>query len=839
MPYGNYKTDEILMQDCENVSGKATQVVVDSETEIFTLTNRQVMGTIEGMKYEDADANGRMGDGEEGLEDWEIVIKPETLEPIYDLDLPANSPTGVNTGVLASEKVYLVEVEGTYSYSGLTKLADAEYYSTDNWSNHPDFADNPGRDMRTLDVVIDNQNIEWGSYNSNHLYKTVVMGDGTAANFRIFDQDNDPNPPSWYNDNAGTLEVRVYDVTSYVVETDEDGEYTKEVENGEYQVVEINQPGWIQTAPSTSYCHLTITNGNTQTCNFGNTRMGSIDGYKLEDTDGDGTLTRQDARLSGWEINLWTGDLNGPISKIQTKTTNSDGYYKFDNILPGIYWVTETQQEGWTRTAGLAERGPLYIEVGTDLHGNNFGNFELGKVQGYKWEDMNGDGVMNEDASSLLEGWKITLKKLDDYSPTVKTSEIAFPDEMTGENGHFEFDNLMPGEYELCEEMQDGWMQTHPLMMNEQDEDFDEENNLECYYFEIKTSGQVISGNNFGNFELGEVSGYKWDDDNGVDLEGNVGMRDNGEPKLPGWTIELHTTEPSDAQDVAPFATTETDGNGNYMFSNLMPDTYYLVEVAKSDQQDWDQTYPKGPNYHTFTIMNSGEVLSDLNFGNNLTADLEVIKTTETTSAVAGSQVTYKITVENVGTEAIGPEGVNVWDDIPNGVVYTSSTPNGTYNGTLRRVSWVIPTLAVDEVWEATVTVTIPVDFNVNVTQITNVVEAMRSCEVQGLFSTSVTPTLVEELEPVTEYCENDPTPANNTDSVNVAIGSVAGVNTKNEETSGSIRGIATSTVGKVLGASNTLSDTGRSMLTAITLGILLMSGAVFVNFKKTKNKIA
>ena len=839
VPYGNYKTDEILMQDWENVSGKATQVVVDSETEIFTLTNRQVMGTIEGMKYEDADANGRMGDGEEGLEDWEIVIKPETLEPIYDLDLPANSPTGVNTGVLASEKVYLVEVEGTYSYSGLTKLADAEYYSTDNWSNHPDFADNPGRDMRTLDVVIDNQNIEWGSYNSNHLYKTVVMGDGTAANFRIFDQDNDPNPPSWYNDNAGTLEVRVYDVTSYVVETDEDGEYTKEVENGEYQVVEINQPGWIQTAPSTSYCHLTITNGNTQTCNFGNTRMGSIDGYKLEDTDGDGTLTRQDARLSGWEINLWTGDLNGPISKIQTKTTNSDGYYKFDNLLPGIYWVTETQQEGWTRTAGLAERGPLYIEVGTDLHGNNFGNFELGKVQGYKWEDMNGDGVMNEDASSLLEGWKITLKKLDDYSPTVKTSEIAFPDEMTGENGHFEFDNLMPGEYELCEEMQDGWMQTHPLMMNEQDEDFDEENNLECYYFEIKTSGQVISGNNFGNFELGEVSGYKWDDDNGVDLEGNVGMRDNGEPKLPGWTIELHTTEPSDAQDVAPFATTETDGNGNYMFSNLMPDTYYLVEVAKSDQQDWDQTYPKGPNYHTFTIMNSGEVLSDLNFGNNLTADLEVIKTTETTSAVAGSQVTYKITVENVGTEAIGPEGVNVWDDIPNGVVYTSSTPNGTYNGTLRRVSWVIPTLAVDEVWEATVTVTIPVDFNVNVTQITNVVEAMRSCEVQGLFSTSVTPTLVEELEPVTEYCENDPTPANNTDSVNVAIGSVAGVNTKNEETSGSIRGIATSTVGKVLGASNTLSDTGRSMLTAITLGILLMSGAVFVNFKKTKNKIA
>jgi uncharacterized repeat protein (TIGR01451 family) len=673
------------------------------------------------------------------------------------------------------------------------------------------------------------------------LNKTVLTGEGESINFRIYDYNLDESV-AWYNDNIGSLTVRIYDVTDYVVVTDDSGEYSKDLMNGEYQVIEINQPGWVQTAPSRpSYCHLTVENGSTEICEFGNTRMGSIDGYKLEDTDGDGTLTRQDARLSGWEINLWTGDLNGPISKIQTKTTNSDGYYKFDNLLPGIYWVTETQQEGWTRTAGPAERGPLYIEVGTDLHGNNFGNFELGKVQGYKWEDMNGDGVMNEDASSLLEGWKITLKKLDDYSPTVKTSEIAFPDEMTGENGHFEFDNLMPGEYELCEEMQDGWMQTHPLMMNEQDEDFDEENNLEFYYFEIKTSGQVISGNNFGNFELGEVSGYKWDDDNGMNL-GLPGMRDRGEPKLPGWTIELHKTEPSDAQEVVAFATTETDDNGDYVFKNLIPGTYYLIEVAKSDQQDWVQTYPKEPSYHEFTIATSGQEVINRNFGNNLTADLEVTKVSNVTQVERGSQVTYTVSVKNVGTEDIGSisdEGVNVWDDIPVGVDYVSSEPSGTYDGLDRRLTWSITDLEVDELWTATITVEVPDNFDENILEISNRVQAMRDCEVskQNTFSSTL---VLNEGEKVIEYCEIDPTTPNNSDTAEVDVvedGTVGGASDEEELKAGSIKGIATKAIGQVLGASNELSDTGKNLLLNSAIGIAFLSSVVALNFSKAKKR--
>lgn len=788
--------------------------------------NAVKMGAIEGMKFEDANANGERDDEEMGIPNWQIVLKPETLEPIYDLDLPANSPTGVNTGVLSSSKYYLVEVEGTYSYSGVTKLADAEYYSTDNWSNSADFADNPGRDVRTLDVVIDNQNIEWGSSNSAHLYKTVIKGNDAVANLRIFDEDNDPNPPSWYNDNAGTLEVRVYDVSNYRVETDEDGEYSQEIENGEYQVVEINQPGWIQTAPSPSYCHLTVENGSIETCEFGNTRMGLIDGYKLEDTNGDGTLTRQDARLEGWEINLWTGDEEDPISKIQTKTTDENGYYKFDNLLPGIYWLNENQKDGWTQTAGDEVQGPLVIQVGTELHGNNFGNFELGRVQGYKWDDMNANGLADEDKDSLLSGWKVTLEILEDDEENGYKVMNSLSYKMTDEKGAFEFDGLLPGEYKLCEEMQDGWMQTYPSKQNEISVAFSDDYDTECHYIEIETSGQVLSNFNFGNFELGQVSGYKWDDDNGD------GIKTYGEPKMEGWTVELRM----DTYDGTVVDTEETDTEGEYSFNNLMPGTYFLTEVNQAvTNGSWEQTYPVDPGYHTFIIDSSGDVFEDMNFGNNVIGDILAEKTTTNETFTPGQLVTYNIRVANKGTETA--HGVEIWDNLPAGMQYYDSSPNGQYTPANNRVTWTKESLDVNEEWTAQIRLLVPADSTA--TSIINEVRALRSCQLVNEFTTTLVPSIVEVPEPVIEFCEDDPTPEDNIDSVSLNRAQVAGANiTDDEESTGNIRGMATSALGKVLGASNSLSDTGRNMSTALILGTSLISAIFILNKNKFRRNI-
>ena len=86
-----------------------------------------------------------------------------------------------------------------------------------------------------------------------------------------------------------------------------------------------------------------------------------------------------------------------------------------------------------------------------------------------------------------------------------------------------------------------------------------------------------ITDINFGNQQILKfnVTGFKWDD-----LNGN-GIRDPGEPGLSGWTIGI-------GNDTIPYyATTTTDGTGNYSFENVPKGIYHLNETL---QPGWKNT---------------------------------------------------------------------------------------------------------------------------------------------------------------------------------------------------------------------------------------------------------
>src|SRR5216683_2836577 len=68
----------------------------------------------------------------------------------------------------------------------------------------------------------------------------------------------------------------------------------------------------------------------------------------------------------------------------------------------------------------------------------------------------------------------------------------------------------------------------------------------------------------------GGLAGTKFQDTNGN------GVRDPGEPGLPGWTIFL------DAVDGSTHLSTVTDVNGNYSFMNLDPGVYRVREQGRS-----------------------------------------------------------------------------------------------------------------------------------------------------------------------------------------------------------------------------------------------------------------
>ena len=100
-----------------------------------------------------------------------------------------------------------------------------------------------------------------------------------------------------------------------------------------------------------------------------------------------------------------------------------------------------------------------------------------------------------------------------------------------------------------------------------------------------------------------EIRGTKFDDLNGS------GMRDTGEPGLPGWTIYIDQNQ-NDHRDLGERFTT-TDASGNYSFTNLVASTY---TVAEEFQMGWVQT---APATHTYQVtVQAGQVVAQVDFGN-------------------------------------------------------------------------------------------------------------------------------------------------------------------------------------------------------------------------------
>jgi len=256
-------------------------------------------------------------------------------------------------------------------------------------------------------------------------------------------------------------------------------------------------------------------------------------------------------------------------------TTDANGHYSF-SVPPGTYTVSEVLPSGWTQSYPASGSYTVTLASGDVDSGNDFGNFRNATKSGMKFHDLNGNGV--NDAEPGLEGWTINLTGTDGMGNSVSVSTT------TDANGHYSF-SVPPGTYTVSEVLPSGWTQSYPASGS---------------YTMTLASGDVDSGNDFGNFRNATKNGMKFHD-----LNGN-GVND-GEPGLSGWTINLSGT---DGRGNPVSASTTTDGNGNYSFS-VPPGTYTVNEVLPSG---WTQSYPASGSY-TVTLA-SGDMDGGNDFGN-------------------------------------------------------------------------------------------------------------------------------------------------------------------------------------------------------------------------------
>ncbi len=196
---------------------------------------------------------------------------------------------------------------------------------------------------------------------------------------------------------------------------------------------------------------------------FGNFIKGSIHGFKFEDFDADGTYEPNEGDVPFAGIPFELIDASGQV--IDSQTTNSTGQFWFIGLMPGQYTVVEAastlpadimpstptevtltvlsgQDLVWTDGAAMLDAtAPQHeVNVGDALV---FGNFIKGSIHGFKFEDVDADGVYEpNEGEAPFAGIPFELLDANGQVADSVLSDI---------NGEFWFTGLVPGDYTVRE----------------------------------------------------------------------------------------------------------------------------------------------------------------------------------------------------------------------------------------------------------------------------------------------------------------------------------------------------------------------------------------------------
>ncbi len=272
------------------------------------------------------------------------------------------------------------------------------------------------------------------------------------------------------------------------------------------------------------------------------------------DTNGNGQLDANDRLLSGITVRLQ--DASGGV--IATTTTNAEGRYSFTNLAPGVYAVEEIQPDDYfdgrdhIGTAGGHLVPPdtiagIGLVSGTEGQQYDFLELEPVSIAGYVYVDNNLNGVKN-DGEQGIGG--VTLELLDGAGQKTGATVV------TDGQGYYEFKGLLPGIYGVAERQPSAYLDGLDAAGSAGGAAHNPGDSITGANLTPATHAVDY---NFGEIRPASISGMVF-----LDRDANGGF-DSGEDPLAGVTVYL-----LDATGHR-IASTRTDSQGKYRFSNLAP----------------------------------------------------------------------------------------------------------------------------------------------------------------------------------------------------------------------------------------------------------------------------
>lgn len=186
-------------------------------------------------------------------------------------------------------------------------------------------------------------------------------------------------------------------------------------------------------------------------------RAGLIQGTVFNDRNRNGRQDSGDEGLEGW---LVYADLNnnGLLNDAEPRAyTNNTGLYSL-RVPDGTHNLRVQERPNWRPTAPANGINSATVQLNQAISGVNFGfNLPVATATGFKWNDLNADGVRDSTEPTLSGVWIYIDLDGDDRL------DVGEPAAITGSDGSYSLTPPRSGTYSIRELVDPGFIQTYPI----------------------------------------------------------------------------------------------------------------------------------------------------------------------------------------------------------------------------------------------------------------------------------------------------------------------------------------------------------------------------------------
>lgn len=547
-------------------------------------------GTIGDFVWIDEDMDGIQDNGEPGYNG--------AIVELYD----------TNSQLIASTTTANINGEdGMYSFDNITPgtyivsvglMGDFVFTLTGagNGSDDSDISQNGTGTSSTLSFMLTSGEI------NNDIDAGVFEQDENNLQGYAFEDVNGNGLKDFNDVNQNGIVVILYDTNGALIDTDTTADDINgipgfysflDVPNGDYYIEFEFPTGAIVTLADVGMnealdSDLTNANGDATTDNI-NLSMGGATtlicgGYYFGSTIGDyvwndmisnGIQDPSENGVNNIIVRLFD-DQNNQVAMTSTFNDNNGngGFYQFNNVAPGTYYVRVNSGAGMTFTS--ANQG-IDDDIDSDVSGVNgagstntylitsgsaIDNVDIGllmqpaSVGDFVWEDLDGDGVQDP-MEGGIEGVQVEL--YNDAMAFVSST-------VTDVTGSYLFDNIQPGLYYIVFTAPGDYIVTDADQGGNDTQDSDIMNVIQpgatnIFNLNAGENDMDIDG---GFYLPADIGDFVWNDLN------ENGIQDPGEPGLEGVSVDLRFGT------FIVLETVVTDENGFFTFDGLKQGVYSL-----------------------------------------------------------------------------------------------------------------------------------------------------------------------------------------------------------------------------------------------------------------------